>query len=330
MPSLIPPILFAAQAASPQGASLPARIKPEVVTPEPFWKKAFLHVFPESGLMDAQKQFDTFKNTLVERNGLKKNPTFYISKPVYYQAAAGPKQLITVTLGALKNARRPDEVAFALAHEISHIQHGDIRNRVLFLLASFLLTTTGVILSSKLLKKAIEKHYQNKKPQQKDQRNRKFFNIARWMAAFAVGAVLARVNGLIGRAISRQVEARCDIDAIRYLQKAGFSAKGYKDFMLHGPEVWHRGRPQAMIIREEAQAKRLGHSHPVKDTRIAAMERYLAAHPDAADAKAFMSDTEWARLRRLITPAFEASERELAANLLSAHNIDPKTMGIIV
>jgi predicted Zn-dependent protease len=187
-----------------------------------------------------------------------------------YNAGALSNGTMTFNLGLLQQAKCPEELAFVMAHEISHLEHKHHeRYRKYFLgaVAGSFVAGESLIKALKIGRKAIPK---------------------RLMVLASVW--LPQVPWLTQMRRNHEMEA--DRSAIRLLTKAGYSAEGYDSSMVNMTEA------EDSVSWRDKIRQVIGNTHPPVPVRQAALTQLMQTQPTEPSPKSPMSAEEWHTLKQ--------------------------------
>jgi predicted Zn-dependent protease len=191
-----------------------------------------------------------------------------VNKPSY-NAAAFSNGTVIFNLDTLKRAKSPEELAFVLAHELSHVQFEDSKARKkrygIATTAAYLLEEGSTwVLQGRSLFKSLA------------------ISIAAPAVAFQWFAFQERKD-----------EARADINAIRLLNQAGYSPLGYATAFANMSQ-----EKDKVSLWTKIQWKVFGEDHPALPTRQRSVETAIMSNPPILFNRTLMSQDEWQDLKQ--------------------------------
>jgi predicted Zn-dependent protease len=214
---------------------------------------------------------------LMLANGIRQPFRICIINQPKYGAIPLSKGLILVHVGLLQQVKSPDELAFVLARELSHIKSRHIQGRkIRYMLGADIL---GGIITNAVL------HC--------------FQGIPRRirLALDLVGEVLP---GQLLSKVFRNQELEADLDAVRMLTNAGYSPYGYITSIVN--------KENDASLFGKVLATILGNDYPTAAARKAALEQYLHTRRlPRFMPKPFMSPKDWQAIKQAAAryPTFE-------------------------
>ncbi len=205
---------------------------------------------------------------IASRNGIPKpNKVMVVNKP-FYNAAAYGNGTVVFHLDTLKQAKSPEELAFVMAHELSHVQFEDVKaKRVRQGIAS-----GAIVLADELAFWV--------------------FRVRSLVKSLGVSLVVPIGSFQWAAFMERKDEARADINAIRLLSKAGFGTDGY----LTAFENMTRNKSKAKWWRQ-LEWKVYGENHPSLPKRLHAVNQAVSQQPPLWEPQPIMSPEDWQSLK---------------------------------
>jgi predicted Zn-dependent protease len=176
---------------------------------------------------------------------------------------------IIIHLDTLKRAKSPEELAFVLAHELSHVQFEDSKARK----KRYGIATTAAVVLEEASTWALQARSLLK-------------SIALSIAAPAVAFQWFAFQ-------ERKDEARADINAISLLNRAGYSPLGYTTAFTNMSQ--DKGKAS---LWTKIQWKVFGEDHPALPTRKRSVENAIMSNPPVLFSRALMSPNEWQNLKQ--------------------------------
>ncbi|WP_373531511.1 M48 family metallopeptidase [Vampirovibrio sp.] len=211
-------------------------------------------------------------NRLAKAGGIQQAFNIQIVNKPSYNAAAFSNGTVIFNLDTLKRAKSPEELAFVLAHELSHVQFEDAKARKkrygLATTAALVLEEASTwLLQARSLLKGI------------------FISIAAPAAAFQWFAFQERKD-----------EARADVNAIHLLKRAGYTPMGYTTAFSNMKQDMGKAS-----LWTEIQWKVFGEDHPALPTRQRSVEQAILNTPPSLNERPLMSPEEWQDLKLAAT-----------------------------
>lgn len=189
---------------------------------------------------------------IVRTNGIQKPFKIHVVKKPKYNAGALSNGTIMFHLDMLKRAKSPEELAFVLAHEISHLEYEDCSRRKKRYEVAMVATAFGAGLAHLCLQKVgIFKN----------------FKFLRTILISTVPSILPLQWFAAG---GRTDEARADLNAIRLLRNTGFSPIGYRTAIAN----MNIEKNNASWLAK-ANWKIFGEDHPALPTRKASLDQLI-------------------------------------------------------
>lgn len=228
--------------------------------------KQFWSLFKPVKMPVATSALVRITKQLMLANGLRQPFKICIINQPKYGAISFTKGMVMVNVGLLQQVKSPDELAFELARELSHVKHRHRRGKMKLVYASGL----GGLISEVVLSR--------------------FEGIKRaiWWGLTLASEVLPAQ--LVAK-VFRNYELEADLDAVRMLINAGYSPYGYATSIVNKENDASRlGKVFSMIE---------GNDYPTAATRKAALEQYLHTKQlPRYMPKPFMSPQEWQGIKQ--------------------------------
>lgn len=191
-----------------------------------------------------------------------------VNKPSYNAAAMGNGTII-IHLDTLKRAKSPEELAFVLAHELSHVQFEDSKARK----KRYGIATTAAVVLEEASTWALQ--------------------VRSLLKAVALSIAAPAVAFQWFAFQERKDEARADIHAISLLNRAGFSPLGYTTAFAN----MNQDKGKASLWTK-IQWTVFGEDHPALPTRKRSVENAIMSNPPVLFSRALMSPDEWQNLKQ--------------------------------
>lgn len=251
-----------APAASKPAASKPAR-KPTSKIDEWMLSRSKPLYMPE-----ATVPLTRLAKQIATRNGIPQpHKVMVVNKP-FYNAAAYGNGTVVFHLDALKQAKSPEELAFVMAHELSHVQFEDVKAKR---------KRQGIAAGAVVLV---------------DELAARVFRVRSLVKSLGI-SLLAPIGSFQWAAfMERKDEARADINAIRLLSRAGFDTDGY----VTAFENMTRNKGKAKWW-QQLEWKIYGENHPSLPKRLQAVSQAASQQTSLRETRPAMSPTEWQRLK---------------------------------
>lgn len=208
-------------------------------------------------------------NQLAKAGGIPQNFNIHIVNKPKYNAGALSNGTIMFNLDTLKRAKSPEELAFVLAHELSHVQFEDSKARKK---RYGIATTASLIL---------------------EEGSTWVLKIRSLWKALAISIAAPAVAFQWFAFEERKDEARADVNAIDLLTRAGYSPQGYASSFSNMNQDMGEASLWAKL-----QWKVYGSDHPALPARKNAIERILFSQPPIWNPKPLMDPDEWQALKQ--------------------------------
>ncbi|WP_303672737.1 M48 family metallopeptidase [Vampirovibrio chlorellavorus] len=205
---------------------------------------------------------------IAARNGIPKPHKILIVNKPFYNAAAYGNGTVVFHLDALKQAKSPEELAFVLAHELSHVQFEDVKAKKV---------RHGIAVGVALLA---------------DELAAWVFRVRSLVKSLGISLLVPIGSFQWAAFMERKDEARADTNAIRLLAKAGFGTDGY----LSAFENMAHNKSKAQWWRQ-LEWKIYGENHPSLSKRVQAISQTVRQQPPLLEPQPVMSPAEWQRLK---------------------------------
>lgn len=240
---------------------------------------------------------------LSSKSKLSVRPKVHILPQTNYQAREFLKKEIAANIGFLKHAKTPNEIAFVLAHELSHAHHGD--SKLVWL------ARRGIPVVSLMALAGTVKGIQVFQRKKKKRRENPLLYLFALPVGIGVHLLLKRFHMHFRMKLSPKKELRCDQEAIRFLHQAGLSVEGFRTFL-----VFFSDKVKGLSWKEFNEGlrdtKTYGHNHPILENRMEALEKYLKENPHLASSQtAAMDDDTWRVFKEKVDSIFQQERDHL-------------------
>lgn len=206
---------------------------------------------------------------IAARNGIPKPHKIMVVNKPFYNAAAYGNGTVVFHLDALKQAKSPEELAFVLAHELSHVQFEDVKAKKV---------RHGIAAGVAVLA---------------DELAAWVFRGRSLIKSLGVSLFVPIGSFQWAAFMERKDEARADSNAIRLLSKAGFGTDGY----LTAFENMAQNKSKAQWWRQ-LEWKIYGENHPSLSKRLQAVSQTVSQQQAPLwEPQPVMSPAEWQRLK---------------------------------
>lgn len=267
-----------------------------------------------------QKQLQTLSDQIVSANKLSARPNVMISPKLGYPSFTvirKDERSIYTTMGLLRHAKSPEEVAFVISHELAHQQLKDEKRltrrvRVALLLPLAVMGAAAGALFAYNRNRDVKGQYT-------------YFKPLEGLTVVAAGLLTLMSLVHLNKRLSIRMEYKADRLAADYLTRAGFSPEGYKSAFAQPWYIWNKGweasAPSSRGAR--AQAKILAYTHPSNHKRAKALDLYLDGKPAPEKLKPIMQNSKWNAFQKQVKTIYGRLELEQSVNLLKRFNLKP-------
>lgn len=237
-------------------------------------------------LPEASIPLTRLANQLMRANGISTPFRVVIVNQKYYNAMALPSGTILMHLETLEKAKSPDELAYLMAHELSHVNGKDSNRRIKRLLVSNLLAfslPTSLLIIPKSRSFLIRQ--------------------AQSAKLWAVVPLIVLGSTLVGVPISqmfakmeRESEYRADLNAVKMLSKAGLPVGNFREYTQALEQAYQTLPTWSRLILTI-----FGNDHPSAVRREVRMAQFIQSMPPQQQATHQpVTALEWSALKQAV------------------------------